>query len=416
MAEYLRWAESERRRRQFANEMSYLPSSLDSRDVSFSSSFALSSNSQGGHTSRDYFPARPQSAAFRPTIPSSSYYAAESSLPSGQISGGYADPAPYNRHSWTLSGGRQRVAPSTPQRSDALNSSYSFSKAAHGASFAPSSQYGTNVGSLSSIPPALRDYTRDHTRHAASTVSGSPGGYRSAADSSFMTQVSRLAPPSTPRRFPQHTTAPQARASSAGPSFRSPLGRSPMAGLGLLRPTAFSQSRPLLILDLDETLVHASVERRVTGFDFQFLVNMPPESVMVYVKVRPFAEEFLRRMSQLFEVCVFTASVSAYADNVLDRLDPQGRYIHHRLYREHCTFTQGCYVKDLSRMGRSMERLCLVDNSPITYAMQPENGVPIESWFDDMRDTELMRLTPMLEHFARNGNFYETARIYNIVT
>ena len=185
------------------------------------------------------------------------------------------------------------------------------------------------------------------------------------------------------------------------------------AGRGLLRSTSHTYNRPLLVLDLDETLVHASVANAIRC-DFQFTVSSEYGPVPVYVRLRPHVKEFLQRVSQMFEVCVFTASVSDYADKVMDRLDPSGQLIHHRLYREHCTFMEGSYVKDLSRLGRRMERLCLVDNSPVTYALQPENAYPITSWFDDPYDRELMKMMVPLEHFARYMDFYETQRRFRL--
>lgn len=218
---------------------------------------------------------------------------------------------------------------------------------------------------------------------------------------SFITQANR-----------SHYPAPQSLSPRPMPAavHRSAV---PVAGRGLLRPTAFTYNRPLLVLDLDETLVHASVANAMKC-DFQFTVASEFGSVPVYVRLRPHVREFLQRVAQMFEVCVFTASVSDYADKVIDRLDPTGQLVHHRLFREHCTFVGGSYVKDLTRLGRSMEKLCLVDNSPITYSFQPENAFPISSWFDDPYDRELMRMMLPLEHFARYMDFFETQRRFRL--
>ena len=104
---------------------------------------------------------------------------------------------------------------------------------------------------------------------------------------------------------------------------------------------------------------------------------------------RPRVDEFLRIMSELFECVLFTASLAKYADPVSDYLDPSGKIFgNHRLFRESCSYTHEMrsYVKDLSKLGRPVEQTIIIDNSPHSYMFQPENGIPITTWFDDMSD------------------------------
>jgi len=104
-------------------------------------------------------------------------------------------------------------------------------------------------------------------------------------------------------------------------------------------------------------------------------------------------------MSKYYELIVFTASLSKYADPLVDILDPK-RLCVYRLFREHCTYYNNSYVKDLTRIGRPMENIVILDNSPIAYLFQPENALPILSWYEDMRDRELYRFMPVLERLA----------------
>jgi CTD small phosphatase-like protein 2 len=151
-----------------------------------------------------------------------------------------------------------------------------------------------------------------------------------------------------------------------------------------------------LVLDLDETLVHCSVEP-IPDPDVTFPVVFGGQTYQVYVRKRPFLERFLARMADRFEVTVFTASQSVYAERLLDIIDPEKRFIRHRLYREACLNVDGNYVKDLTVLGRDLRKTLLVDNSPHAFGYQLDNGVPIESWFEDPDDRELLKLAWFLE-------------------
>jgi len=154
-----------------------------------------------------------------------------------------------------------------------------------------------------------------------------------------------------------------------------------------------------LVLDLDETLVHCSVEP-LEKPDIVFPVDFNGTTYEIYARKRPYLEYFLKTVSKQFEICVFTASQQIYADKLLDYLDPEGTLIQHRLFRDSCVCVQGNYIKDLHVVGRPLESTMLVDNSPHAYAYNIDNGIPIESWFDDDTDTELLKLIGFLRQMT----------------
>jgi len=157
-----------------------------------------------------------------------------------------------------------------------------------------------------------------------------------------------------------------------------------------------------LVLDLDETLVHSSF-KPIANPDFVIPVEIEEQVHKVYVVKRPHVDQFLLRLGKLFEIVVFTASLAKYADPVLDLLDVH-KVVRVRLFREACSNYKGNYVKDLSKLGRELNSTIIIDNSPPSYLFHPENALPIESWFDDENDTELLNMIPILEELTKVEN------------
>lgn len=119
------------------------------------------------------------------------------------------------------------------------------------------------------------------------------------------------------------------------------------------------QGKKTLVLDLDETLVHSTFDPS-DRFDFVVKVNVEGNWYNVYVNKRPGLESFLQKAAEIYELIVYTASLANYADPVLDHIDSTG-LIQHRLFREHCVNYNGSYVKDLSRLGRDLASVVIID-------------------------------------------------------
>jgi len=175
-----------------------------------------------------------------------------------------------------------------------------------------------------------------------------------------------------------------------GPLCNEPPQLGPQVGANVGRKT--------LVLDLDETLVHSSF-RSTTSADIVITVELEGEHHKVFVRKRPGVDRFLMEVGQIYEVVVYTASMAKYANPLLDELD-RHQYVHWRLFRESCTRHTSGYVKDLSKLGRDLKNVIIIDNSPICYALQPDNAIPIRTWRDDMSDQELRDLIPILQSLS----------------
>lgn len=161
-----------------------------------------------------------------------------------------------------------------------------------------------------------------------------------------------------------------------------------------LLPKELDPNRKTLVLDLDETLVHSSLEV-VPDYDFHVKVNLDGSVLNIYVLVRPGTYELLEKAAEHYEIVIFTASLKSYADPVIDFID-RTKVVSSRLYRYNCLQYNGNFVKNLSLLGRDLKKVVIVDNSPVSYIFHPHNAIAISSWFDDPNDLRLFELLGIL--------------------
>ena len=154
-----------------------------------------------------------------------------------------------------------------------------------------------------------------------------------------------------------------------------------------------------LVLDLDETLVHSGFNKFNRKSDIVLNINIDGRNHTIYVLKRPYVDQFLKEISKYFEVFIFTASISQYATPLLDKLDKE-KIFNGRLFREHCIYNSGLYLKDLNQIGKDLKDVIIIDNNPASYALNQENGIPILTWYDNLNDNELIKLIPLLKYLA----------------
>ena len=117
--------------------------------------------------------------------------------------------------------------------------------------------------------------------------------------------------------------------------------------------------------------------------------------------VRNGVNDFLKEANKYFDIGIFTASVKEYADAVISFLDPENKLIKFRLYRNNCiNFNDSFFVKDLRIFKKvDLGKIILVDNSMYSFAAQINNGILINSFFNDKNDYELNNVLEYLINF-----------------
>ena len=174
--------------------------------------------------------------------------------------------------------------------------------------------------------------------------------------------------------------------------------------------TNFSKNKKILVLDLDETLVHSSFNK--FPFKSDIIINIPIENNKyrsIHILKRPYVNLFLEKMSKIFKIIIFTSSVSSYAKRLLPHLDTNKK-ISNILTREKCTNYNGVYVKDLKKISRNLKDIIIIDNNPLSFLLNKENGLPIKTWHFDKCDTELLRFIPLLEYLAKVNDVRNTIK------
>ena len=146
-----------------------------------------------------------------------------------------------------------------------------------------------------------------------------------------------------------------------------------------------------LVLDLDETLISFKLE--------------PNDENKGTIRFRPYLDSFLQKVKEKYEIIVFTSGTQDYADPLEDAIEQDEKYFDARLYRQHTIACGKDIVKDISRIGRPLDKILIVENMPQNYRLQKENGILIKSFYgEDIYDTALVSLGDILMKIANEFN------------
>ncbi|HEY9677566.1 MAG TPA: HAD family hydrolase [Drouetiella sp.] len=166
------------------------------------------------------------------------------------------------------------------------------------------------------------------------------------------------------------------------------------------------EKRPLLILDIDETLLHAteiSVQR-----EFDFMVGE------LFVYVRPHVSSFLSSINSEYELACWSSATAQYLDAMLAHILPNGIELAFVWDRQRCTvrtdFTNQdqYFLKDLrklKRKGFDLRHLLILEDEPRKVARNYGNAIYVKPYFGQPHDDELLKLEKYLLEIASTENF-----------
>ena len=180
----------------------------------------------------------------------------------------------------------------------------------------------------------------------------------------------------------------------------------------------------IALFDLDETLVHCTGDIKAGKVKYQHLIDISlpgKNAVKVGINLRPLWKETLDLIKKKYHIVVHTASHQAYADAVLDFMDPEKKYFKYRLYRNNCSLVDidnvKFYVKDLDIFNEyyDLKDIVIIDNSVLSFAYHLYNGIPIVPYYEGEDDNFLYVVGLYLDHIYKANDLREAnKRLINL--
>ncbi len=165
------------------------------------------------------------------------------------------------------------------------------------------------------------------------------------------------------------------------------------------------RTRPLLILDIDETLVYAT-DDVIDSFDFK----VGP----YHVRKRPHVDLFLETVRSWYDLAVWTSASSRYAATLVPKLFG-GANLRFVWSGERCVRRMDrngdslIGIKDLNKVKRAyklnLDRVVMVDDTPEKLSRHYGNHIRVQEWTGDSNDEELAQLLPFLDWLREQSNF-----------
>ena len=116
-------------------------------------------------------------------------------------------------------------------------------------------------------------------------------------------------------------------------------------------------------------------------------------------------------MKKLYELILFSLGTPEYVDSIVETIERKERYFQYRLYRQHGKIYGNDIIKDLSKLGRDIKKIIIVDNMPQSFKLQKKNGICIKGFYGNLKDETLKDLSNILEKIRYDVNYTNDIRI-----
>ena len=165
--------------------------------------------------------------------------------------------------------------------------------------------------------------------------------------------------------------------------------------------------RPLLILDIDETLIHGREEPLERECEFR--------AGQFYIYLRPSVHDFLIAVSDFYDVAVWSSASIDYLEVIVGELSsslPNGLLFvwdRSRCTRRFDFVNQDEYfVKDLKKVksqGFDLKQVLILEDEPRKVQRNFGNAIYVKAFVGDLEDDELPKLANYLKSIHAFPNF-----------
>ncbi len=167
----------------------------------------------------------------------------------------------------------------------------------------------------------------------------------------------------------------------------------------------YQKAKILLILDVDETLIHATKTKLTIDHDFK--------SEAYYIYKRPYLEEFLTAMNENFKLAIWSSADEKYIEDIVSLITPSDVSFEFVWSRSRCTtkwnyeldrFVHQKRLKKVKKLGFELKKMLIVDDSPEKTKENFGNAIYIPAYIGDLKDEELKKLAKYLFLIKENEN------------